>query len=73
MKINKFFLILIFILILMPSFTSCKKKSAESIIFDNSHPLALAPDVEWAVVTEPYAVFRDSDEWGGATAERFFR
>ena len=69
MKINKLFLILIFIFIfiLIPSFTSCKKKSAESIIFDNSHPLALAPDVEWAVVTEPYAVFRDSDEWGGAT------
>ena len=40
----------------------------ESIIFDNSHPLALAPDVEWAVVTEPYAVFRESDEWGGSTA-----
>lgn len=68
MKINKFFLILIFIFILIPSFSSCKKKSAESIIFDNSHPLALAPDVEWAVVTEPYAVFRESDEWGGSTA-----
>jgi len=68
MKINKLFLILIFILILIPSFSSCKKKSAESIIFDNTHPLALAPDVEWAVVTEPYAVFRESDEWGGSTA-----
>ncbi len=49
-------------------FTSCKKKTAETIVFDNTHPLALAPDVEWAVVTEPYAVFRESDEWGGATA-----
>ena len=68
MKINKLFLILIFILILIPFFSSCKKKSAESIIFDNTHPLALAPDVEWAVVTEPYAVFRESDEWGGSTA-----
>ena len=68
MKINKLFLILIFILILIPSFSSCKKKSAESISFDNTHPLALAPDVEWAVVTEPYAVFRESDEWGGSTA-----
>ena len=68
MKINKLFLILIFILILISSFSSCKKKSAESIIFDNTHPLALAPDVEWAVVTEPYAVFRESDEWGGSTA-----
>ena len=67
MKISKLFLILIFIFSI--SFvSSCKKNSTETIIFDDSHPLALAPDVEWAVVTEPYAVFRESDEWGGATA-----
>ena len=68
MKINKLFLILIFILILIPSFSSCKKKSAESIIFDNTHPLALAPDVEWAVVVEPYAVFKETDEWGATSS-----
>ena len=67
MKISKLFLILIFIF-LISSVSSCKKNSTETIIFDDSHPLALAPDVEWAVVTEPYAVFRESDEWGGATA-----
>ena len=49
-------------------FTGCAKKSSEVIVFDNSHPLALAPDVEWAVVTEPYAVFKETDEWGAATA-----
>ena len=60
---------LVFILFLiLTGFSSCQKKTAEPIVFDNSHPLALAPDVEWAVVTEPYAVFRESDEWGGATA-----
>ena len=48
-------------------FTSCNKKTTETIVFDNTHPLALAPDVEWAVVTEPYAVFRDTDEWGSST------
>lgn len=48
-------------------FISCSKKSEEKIIFDNSQPLALAPDVEWAVVVEPYAVFKDTDEWGAAT------
>ena len=67
MKISKLFLILIFIF-LISSVSSCKKNSTETINFDDSHPLALAPDVEWAVVTEPYAVFRESDEWGGATA-----
>lgn len=67
MKINKvlsFFLILI----TLSLFISCKKKSSEAIVFDNSHPLALAPDVEWAVVTEPYAVFKATNEWGAATA-----
>ena len=49
-------------------FISCSKKSEEKIIFDNSQPLALAPDVEWAVVVEPYAVFKETDEWGSATA-----
>ena len=48
--------------------TGCSKKSEEKIIFDNSYPLALAPDVEWAVVTEPYAVFKDTDEWSATTA-----
>ena len=71
MKLKRIFIpaILIFILFFFFSgLTSCQKKTTEPIVFDNSHPLALAPDVEWAVVTEPYAVFRESDEWGGATA-----
>ena len=49
-------------------FAACKKSGNEAIVFDNTHPLALAPDVEWAVVTEPYAVFKENDEWGAATA-----
>lgn len=71
MKLKRLFTatILIFMLFLiLTGLSSCQKKTAEPIVFDNSHPLALAPDVEWAVVTEPYAVFRESDEWGGATA-----
>lgn len=71
MKVNnvkKSIISLLIILFLAFFITSCKKKTAETIVFDNSHPLALAPDVEWAVVTEPYAVFRDTDEWGAATA-----
>lgn len=70
MKLNKDFRKIILIsLILLSStlFSSCQKKAAEPIVFDNSHPLALAPDVEWAVVTEPYAVFKEKDEWGAAS------
>ena len=57
-----------FFIIVAAAFTCCSKKSEEKILFDNSHPLALAPDVEWAVVTEPYAVFKETDEWGATTA-----
>ena len=65
---NKSFISILIIICLLSLITSCKKKTAETIVFDNTHPLALAPDVEWAVVTEPYAVFKETDEWGAATA-----
>ena len=64
---NKIILSLL-LLIIAALFVSCSKKSEEKIIFDNSEPLALAPDVEWAVVTEPYAVFKETDEWSAPTA-----
>lgn len=64
---NKFLISILLFILLFVSFSSCKKKDAEKIVFDNTHPLALAPDVEWAVVTEPYAVFKESDDWGAAT------
>ena len=67
-KNNTKSLVVIFVLLISLSFISCHKKTSEVIVFDNSHPLALAPDVEWAVVTEPYAVFKETDEWNAATA-----
>ena len=65
---NKVILAFFLILILSAFLSACKKSGNEPIVFDNTHPLALAPDVEWAVVTEPYAVFKESDEWTAATA-----
>lgn len=56
------------LLIIVFIFSSCSKKAEEVIVFDTSHPLALAPDVEWAVIIEPYAVFRVEDDWGADTA-----
>ena len=64
---NKSILALSAALFIAAVFTGCAKKSEEVIVFDNTHPLALAPDVEWAVVTEPYAVFRETDDWSAAT------
>lgn len=65
---NKFWVSAFLILLFSVLCISCQKKSAETIVFDNTHPLALAPDVEWAVVTEPYAAFKVNDEWDAATS-----
>ena len=42
---------------------SCKKGDGDLIVLDDSDPLALAPDVRWAVVIEPYAAFREEISW----------
>lgn len=47
------------------SFFSCEKKSDETIVLDSREPLALAPDLRWAVVTEPYATYRAETSWDG--------
>lgn len=44
----------------------CTKKNETEIILDNSEPLALAPDVQWAVVSEPYAAFKESKDWSAS-------
>lgn len=42
---------------------SCNTKKEEAIVFDDSYPLALAPDVSWAVITEPYVAFKKDMSW----------
>ena len=54
------------------SFVSCTKKFSESIRLDLSDPLALAPDISWAVVLDPYAAYRPSPSWDDA-AEGYCR
>ena len=44
----------------------CAKKDETEIILDNSEHLALAPDVQWAVVSEPYAAFKESKDWSAS-------
>lgn len=41
--------------------SGCTKN--KEIKFDNSFPLATSPNVEWAVVVEPYVAFRKTTEW----------
>ena len=50
------------------SFVSCTKKYSEAIPLDTSEPLALAPDISWAVVLDPYAAYRPIPSWDSAAA-----
>ena len=61
MKNRFIFFIVLFIFCLC--FSSCKKASKTELKFDNSEPLALAPDVRWALVTDPYAAYYASTDW----------
>lgn len=44
-------------------FSGCQKNDEknENIVFDESHPFAISPDVEWAVITEPYVGFHENN------------
>ena len=57
---KKSILFLLFLAILL---VSCHKKQEEVIAFDDTYPLSLAPDVEWALITDPYAAFRSDIDW----------
>lgn len=69
--INNFFterkhihiIILMVFFIFSLSCVSCHKEDETVIVLDNSEPLALAPDVEWAVVTDPYAAYKTELGW----------
>lgn len=51
----------LFIVLCCLSVFSCRKD--RNIYFDESEPLSLAPDVSWALVTEPYVAFRKENGW----------
>lgn len=55
--------ILFFVFACSLAFFSCEKNRVEDIVLDNSDPLALAPDVRWAIVRDPYAAFRNETSW----------
>ena len=56
--------VIVLILILLPTILiSCSKKQEEVIVFDSSEPLSLAPDIEWALITDPYAAYKENMEW----------
>ena len=44
-------------------FFSCSKNREKEIILADSDSLALAVDIEWAVISDPYVTFREEHEW----------
>ena len=59
-------LIYICLLAILILLAGCSKKEEAPVVFDDSQPLALAPDVQWAVVSEPYAAFKESKDWSAS-------
>ncbi|MBP3742828.1 MAG: hypothetical protein J6J00_07575 [Treponema sp.] len=59
---RKDILFILFVLLTL-CFSSCHKNEDLIIEFDNTYPLALAPDVEWCVVTEPYVAYKKESNW----------
>lgn len=53
------FLICIFAAFLV---SGCQKNDDknEAVVFDETYPYAISPDVNWAVITEPYVGFHES-------------
>jgi hypothetical protein len=54
---------LLVLLFLSTFFFSCFDAHKGEIVLDNSDPLALATDIQWAVVKDPYAAFRADTSW----------
>lgn len=55
--------VLVILFALSFSFSGCFKNRDEVIEFDNRNPLSLAPDINWAVVNDPYAAYRIKPTW----------
>ena len=60
---KKLLLVLTPLLIWLSLFSGCKREKMLNIQLDNSDPLALAVDIEWAVVSDPYITFREEKAW----------
>lgn len=61
MKKDIIFKFLFFFVII--NLTSCYKKTEVEIVIDDIVPLSLAPDVSWAVISDPYAAYKTEKSW----------
>ena len=61
--------LLVFLAFFAVIFNGCEKndEQTETVDFDTTHPFAIAPDVDWAVVVEPYVGFREEPGRDSAT------
>ena len=57
---NRIFAIFLFCSVIF-IFSGCRKSSV--IVLDDSDPLALMPDVKWALIVNPYVGFQKEANW----------
>lgn len=60
-------LICISVLLVLGSLFSCRKREDDTISLAEEVPLSLAPDVNWAVITSPYAAYKEITDWDSET------
>lgn len=65
-KLTVTFLFTVAIILSLQTLASCKKKP---IILDTTEPEALLPDVEWALIKEPYIAYKDAPSWNAQTVK----
>lgn len=62
---KKVYILIVFLLLF--SIAGCSKKKPEVIIFDETYPNALTPNVKWALVNDPYIAFKEDPDWNSET------
>ena len=65
MKYKLFFVVSLLLCIFC---VSCNRQKEEVIVFDNTYPQALSPNVSWALITDPYAAYKEEVGWNSKTS-----
>lgn len=58
--------IILFLFIMAIYLNGCRKNK---ITLDDREPLSLAPDVQWALIIEPYTAYKKEPTWESQTLE----
>lgn len=57
------YIFLLQLIVSILALSSCYKRTEEEINVADAVPLSLAPDVSWAVISDPYAAYKAEKSW----------